>query len=101
MKANTDYKNYDGLTELENKVLFAIKQDCFYQESFGQDDEKYEGSCYCWPSDYAEIAKISVSACKGVLGSLVKKGVIRIDDWKSCGQDPDNGLQVALPYRGI
>jgi len=84
-------KVYDNLTELENKVLEAIKKDCFYQES-------EDGSCWCWADQFAKDAGISVESCKAVLGTMVQKKVIRIDDWKSLGEK-DNYLQVAEDYR--
>lgn len=75
------------LTELENKVLEAIKQDCFYQESDS-------GTCWCFTDQFAKDAGISVESCKGVLGSLQKKDIIHIDAY-----DENNILQVNEKYR--
>lgn len=83
---------YKELTELENKVLEAIKDDPFYKESEGQ------GLCWCFTEQFAKDAGISVESCKGVLGSLVKKEVIHIDNNKDCG-DSNNALTVSEKYR--
>lgn len=85
---------YKDLTEMENKVLEAIKQDCFYRES-----DNY--SCWCWVDEFAKDAGISIESCKGVLGSLVKKGVVHIDFYDKnfeTGHN-DNSLQVLKGYR--
>lgn len=83
---------YKDLTELENKVLEAIKKDCFYRESEA-------GICWVFTDFFAKDAGISVESCKGVLGSLVKKEIIRIDDYTDRGYDENNALQVNKNYR--
>lgn len=86
--------DYAELTELENRVLDAIKQDCFYRES---DD----GECWCFADEFAKDAGITVESCKGVLGSLVQKKVINIweGDRNFNTNKIDNLLQVSKKYR--
>jgi hypothetical protein len=88
-------EDYKELTELENKVLRAIKSDCFYQES-------ENGVCWVFTDQFAKDAGISIESCRAILGTLTEKKVIHID--KMTAKDREFGernniLQVSEDYR--
>lgn len=59
-----------GLTDLEKKVLTALA-DCMYAE-WGFSD--------AGATDLAEATGIPMKSIRGVIGSLVKKGLVYVDD---------------------
>ena len=56
-----------SLTEMEKQILVDITKDCFYDN--GVDSE-------IWADCFLDTTKISAKQARGVLSSLVQKGII-------------------------
>jgi len=81
---------YPELTEMENKVIAAIKVDEIYSQSDS-------GSCWTCVEQIAEDSGLAVNQVKGVLGSLQKKRVLFIDEDNGAGDE--GSITVAEQYR--
>jgi DNA-binding MarR family transcriptional regulator len=78
-----------NLTELEMKIVAAIKQSELYEET--------NGDIWVDVEELSDISKLSKGSVKGVLGSLRKKGVITITPW----EDGLNALNLHDDYKDV
>lgn len=69
------------LTNLEKSVLNIIATSEFNQNNGGIPRTIEESSTWLFVDDIAEDSGLTVNQVKGVLGSLVKKELIAIDDF--------------------
>ena len=83
------------MTEYEKTILNSIASSEYNQlnGSIPRTDE--ESATFLWVDELAADSGLTMSQIKGVLGSLVKKELIEIDDW-----DSEDSL-VRLTKKGI
>jgi len=84
------------LTEYEKNVLTIIATSEFNTLNGSIPRTVEESATWMWTADIAAEAGLTVNQTKGVLGSLVKKNMIAIDDI-----DADEDTLVQLTENGI
>ncbi len=72
---------YHGLTEKESSVLNCIATSEYNQLNGSIPTTVEESATYLWVDELANEAGLTMNQVKGVLGSLVKKEMIDIDDF--------------------
>ena len=68
------------MTELETSVLNIIATSDYNQLNGSIQRTVEESATYLWVDEIAEDSGLSMNQVKGVLGSLVKKELVVIDD---------------------
>lgn len=71
---------YETLTEYESSVLNIIATSEYNQNNGSLPRSTEESATWLWVDEIAEDAGLTMNQVKGVLGSLVKKEVVSIDD---------------------
>ena len=71
---------YETLTEYESSVLNDIATSDYNQNNGSLPRSTEESATYLWVDEIAANVGLAMNQVKGVLGSLVKKGIIDIDD---------------------
>lgn len=69
------------MTEYEKSVLNIIATSDYNQLNGSIPRTVEESATYLWVDEIAEDAGLSMNQVKGVLGSLVKKELIMVDDF--------------------
>jgi hypothetical protein len=70
---------YQGLTENESSILNIIGRSEFNQNNGSLPRTVEESATWLFIDDLADDSGLTINQTKGVLGSLVKKGIIYID----------------------
>ncbi len=63
-------------TDLEKRLLHAIATHEYTPMNGDQPETVRDCHTWYWISDFANTMNIKVNSCRGVMGSLVKKGLV-------------------------
>lgn len=85
-----------SLTSNEKSILNIIATDEMNSLNGSVPRTTEESATWLYTKDIAEEAVMAVNQVKGVLGSLVKKGILDIDDY-----DDDSEHLVQITKKGI
>lgn len=96
VKNNNKSKGQKNMTELEISVLNIIATSDYNQLNGSIPRTIEESATFLWVDEIAVDAGLTMNQVKGVLGSLVKKKLIVIDDI-----DADEETLVSITQEGI
>ena len=87
--------NETNMTDLEKTVLLATM--AFW--NYGDETEKEDNAVFFSANDLAEITDLDVKTCRGVMGSLHKKGLFDVIERGVESGLTDEGIDAALHLR--